>query len=213
MSMPERFQPKCPPDAHKVMRDPENQVKASLAVAVNDSELDNGADNICELIAAFSKKPLVLCSERVKAELLAHAGDSGITPEFVEVLEAGKCRAVSAAGAVGANRDFTDLTDAKKAAAEFLEALKKDGVIAISMPSMYILRSVSTVYAWDALLARQFLSQYEKAASDLSDSDRALLTDVRYGRQDALKVKELSASAYPFLRLERKLFLQYPTED
>lgn len=47
----------------------------------------------------------------------------------------------------------------------------------------------------------------------LTDDDIALLTDVRYGRFDALNVEEKSATAYKFLRLERKLFLQYPTED
>ena len=78
---------------------------------------------------------------------------------------------------------------------------------------MFILRSISTVYPWDELLANQFLGQYTAALKDLTESDIKLLTDVRYGRFDALKVEEESKTAYKFLRLERKLFLQYPTED
>lgn len=212
MSMPKRFQPKCPPDAHKVMRDPENKVIATLAVKVEDYELENGADNICELITAFSKKPLILCSDKVKSAIL-EAKDDTLVPEFVEKLSSNSCRAVSVTGAVGATVPFCELNKPELVAAEFLDVLKREGVIAISMPSMYILRSISTVYAWDALLAKQFLSQYENAVKQLTADDRKLLSDVRYGREDALKVKERSESAYPFLRLERKLFLQYPTED
>ena len=79
--------------------------------------------------------------------------------------------------------------------------------------SMFTLRSISTVFPWDELLANQFLGQYIKARAELTDSDIKLLEDVRYGRFDALKVEEESKTAYQFLRLERKLFLQYPTED
>lgn len=78
---------------------------------------------------------------------------------------------------------------------------------------MFTLRSVSTVYPWDKLLANQFLGQYTEAVSQLSEDDVKLLTDVRYGRFDALEVENKSKTAYKFLRLERKLFLQYPTED
>lgn len=83
----------------------------------------------------------------------------------------------------------------------------------MDMLSMFTLRSISTVYPWDELLANQFLGQYLEASKALTDDDIALLTDVRYGRFDALSVEEKSATAYKFLRLERKLFLQYPTED
>ena len=66
MAMPPRFKPSCPPDAHKVMRDPENSIRAALAVKISDAELQNGADNICQLLSAFSKTPLTLCSESLK---------------------------------------------------------------------------------------------------------------------------------------------------
>lgn len=81
------------------------------------------------------------------------------------------------------------------------------------MLSMFTLRSISTVFPWDRLLANQFLGQYLDASAQLTEADIKLLTDVRYGRFDALKVEEESKTAYKFLRLERKLFLQYPTED
>lgn len=210
MSMPPRFEPSCPPDAHKVMRDPENKVVAELCVAISDHELSYGVANICDLLSAFSKKPLLYCSDKVREEILKVAANCEITPRFLNI---NGDKAVIMPGEAGVDYDVCDLTDNAQASSKFLDALIKKCVIIINMPSMYILRSISTVFEWDLLLAKQFLTQYDKASAQLTDSDKELLQKVRYGKEDALKVKELSESAYPFLRLERKLFLQYPTED
>ena len=106
--------------------------------------------------------------------------------------------------------DFAGNSDNYK---EFLDLLEKKCLISLDLLSMFTLRSISTVYPWDKLLANQFLGQYLDASKTLTESDLKLLCDVRYGRFDALKVEEESKTAYKFLRLERKLFLQYPTED
>ena len=76
---------------------------------------------------------------------------------------------------------------------------------------MLILRSISTVYPWDKLLAGDFIRQYIKASDAISDEDRDLLRQIRYGKYDPMNAKD--TKAYQFLRLERKLFLQYPSED
>ena len=213
MSMPQRFEPSCPPDAHKVMRDPENKVEAELCVAIKDSELTFGVNNICDLLSAFSAKPLLLCSEKARDEILKVSENCGITPRFLSLNSDGSKGSVMPADINAGEVDVVDLQDNIEAAHNFFDALSKSCIVVINMPSMYILRSISTVYAWDALLAKQFLSQYEKASQALTDADRELLQNVRYGKEDALKVKDISETAYAFLRLERKLFLQYPTED
>ncbi|MGN0908861.1 MAG: hypothetical protein ACI4NA_04510 [Succinivibrio sp.] len=211
MPMPPRFQPSCPPDAHKVIRDPENKVAAQLCVRIEDPEFKNGAREICELLGAFAKNPIISCSDKARLEIEGNAAGEGITPSFLKTLEGGGA-AVCATGKADRGVKACDLTDGKDAS-RFLDELLKDQVVVIPMASMYILRSISTVYAWDKLLAQQFLRQYEDALAQLTAPDRTLLEDVRFGRIDPLKVKELSPTAYPFLRLERKLFLQYPSED
>ncbi|HAH70572.1 MAG TPA: hypothetical protein DCL74_02215 [Succinivibrionaceae bacterium] len=209
MSMPPRFEPSCPPDAHKVMRDPQNKVNAILAVSIPDSELQYDVADICDLLSAFSKKPVIYCSDTVRTAILEKAGD--IAPVFLKKDANDLVELMP--GTPGKNYQLVDLSNSEDAAEAFLEKLICECVIAVNMPSMYILRSVSTVFAWDELLAKQFMRQYQDACSKLTQSDKELLQRVRYGKEDALKVKELSASAYPFLKLERKLFLQYPTED
>lgn len=211
MSMPQRFEPTCPPDAHKVMREPQNKVNAILAVKVPDSELQYDVADICDLLSAFSKKPVIYCSDAVRAAILEKSADSDITPVFLKKNDQGLVELMP--GTPDKVYQFADLSNAQDAAKDFLEKLVDECVIVVNMPSMYILRSVSTVFAWDELLAKQFMRQYQDACSKLTPSDKELLQRVRYGNEDALKVKELSASAYPFLKLERKLFLQYPTED
>ena len=57
------------------------------------------------------------------------------------------------------------------------------------------------------------MRQYERARGLLSAADLDLLQDIRYGRKDGYSIKETDPNAYQYLRLERKLFLQYPTED
>ncbi len=211
MSMPQRFEPTCPPDAHKVMRDPQNKVNAILAVNIPDSELQYDVADICDLLSAFSKKPVIYCSDAVRAAILEKSGDSDITPVFLKKHDHDLVELMP--GTPEKTYQFVDLSKAEDAAENFLKKLENECVIVVNMPSMYILRSVSTVFEWDDLLAKQFMHQYDEACSKLTPSDKELLQRVRYGKEDALKVKELSASAYPFLKLERKLFLQYPTED
>jgi hypothetical protein len=211
MPMPPRFKPSCPPDAHKVIRDPENKVSALLCVKVEDRELENGSREVCELLGAFSRTPIVSCSDDARLKIEGSAAGEEILPSFLKILEGGGA-VISQTGKPDRGVKVCDLTDGADAP-RFLEELSKEQVVVIPMASMYILRSISTVYAWDRLLARQFLRQYEDALNKLTAPDRALLEDVRFGRTDPLKVKELSPTAYPFLRLERKLFLQYPSEE
>ena len=66
MPMPERYHPECPPNAHKVIRPPENEVFATLVVKVPDSEEQNGIDNVCDMLSLMSKKPIVYCSKKWK---------------------------------------------------------------------------------------------------------------------------------------------------
>lgn len=211
MAMPPRLQPVCPPSAHKVIRPPETQILARLCVTVNDSELANGALEICMLLKAFADRPLVLCSERVRTELQQAALRAEVEPVFVRVSGPGRACAATADTSEKPLQDCVFYDDASSGNyQDYLSQLKEDCIITLDMPSMYILRSVATVYAWDGLLAKQFLGQYFKVLGQLKAADWQLLQDVRYGREDSLKLKEKSASAYAFSRLERKLFLQYP---
>ena len=192
MSMPERYHPECPPDAHKVIRPPVKEVFATLCVKVEDSEEKNGMANVVEILSLMSKKPLILCSDKMRKLICDYTNENG---------------------AIGPTTDFYDFAGNSLNYKDFLKTLEKKCIVSVDMLSMFTLRSISTVYPWDELLANQFLCQYLEASKTLTDDDIALLTDVRYGRFDALNVEEKSATAYKFLRLERKLFLQYPTED
>ena len=60
-------------------------------------------------------------------------------------------------------------------------------------------------------LASDFIRQYLGACEILDDKEIQDLFDVRYGRQEGSALKD--AKAFHFLKLERKLFLQYPTND
>ncbi len=214
MSMPERYHPECPPDAHKVIRPPENKVFATLCVKVPDDEEKNGMDNVTDILSLMSKEPLILCSEKMQSLIMQSAEQAEIKPVFVRVHEDGKNASLKYAdGAVGPTTEFYDYAGKAQNYKDFLELLQKKCLISLDPLSMFILRSISTVYPWDKLLANQFLGQYLDASANLTADDITLLTDVRYGRFDALKVEEKSKTAYKFLKLERKLFLQYPTED
>ncbi len=214
MSMPDHFHPECPPDAHKVMRPPENEVNASLAVRVEDSELTEGGKNICDVLKSMSKTPLIVCSEKVREQITANAADSEIEPAFVSVLENGTEASIHYQdGAVGENLKFVDYSKDFSLYKDFLEELPNKAILCVDMFSMFIMRSLSTVYPWDKLLAQHFLTQYLQAVPEVTEEDKKLLHDVRYDRNDLLTVKDTSATAYRFLKLERKLFLQYPTED
>ena len=199
MSMPERYHPECPPDAHKVIRPPLKEVHALLCVKVNDTEEANGMDNVCDILSLMNKKPLIVCSEKMKELIKASAAQAEIEPEFVVVHENNKASISYADGSVSNTFDYYDFADIQK---DYLKHLEEKCLICLDTMSMFTLRSISTVFP-----------QYIKARSELTDSDIKLLEDVRYGRFDALKVEEESKTAYQFLRLERKLFLQYPTED
>ena len=213
MPMPERYHPECPPNAHKVIRPPENEVFALLAVKVPDSEEQNGMDNVCDMLSLMSKKPLVLCSEKMEQLIKDNAKASEIEPSFLRLPSEGKAFIAYENGTQGEVLDFYDWAFKPESFKDFLPKLQEKCLICLDMPSMFILRSISTVYPWDELLAQQFLGQYLSACETLTAEDKKLLTDVRYGRFDALKVEDESKTAYKFLRLERKLFLSYPTED
>lgn len=213
MSMPERYHPECPPDAHKVIRPPEKEVFATLCVKVDDSEEKNGMTNVVDILSLMGKEPLILCSDKMRQLICDYAKGSEVKPEFLRVHEDGKASVSYENGAIGPTTDFYDLAGNAENYKDFLKILEKKCIVSVDMLSMFILRSISTVYPWDELLANQFLGQYLNASKALSSDDIALLTDVRYGRFDALNVEEKSATAYKFLKLERKLFLQYPTED
>ncbi|MGN0902712.1 MAG: hypothetical protein ACI4M9_05440 [Succinivibrio sp.] len=214
MSMPERYHPECPPDAHKVIRPPVTEVKALLCVAVPDSEESNGMDNVTDILSLMSKEPYILCSDKMKDLILGSAEQAEIKPAFVKILDDKKSASiVYTDGAIGQTLPFYNFADSYQDIAKFPELLKEKCLINLDMMSMFTLRSISTVYPWDELLAKHFLTQFETASANLSEADKKLLCDVRYGRFDALKVEEESKTAYQFLRLERKLFLQYPTED
>ena len=214
MSMPERYHPECPPDAHKVIRPAETKVYATLCVHVPDSEEANGMDNVTDILSLMSKKPLILCSDKMKDLILKSAEQAEIEPSFIRVHDDKTKASISYAdGAIGPTMDFYNWAGQSDKFKDFNSLLEKKCLISLDTHSMFTLRSISTVYPWDKLLANQFLSQYIEASKSLSEDDVKLLSDVRYGRFDALAVEEKSATAYKFLRLERKLFLQYPTED
>ena len=213
MSMPERYHPECPPDAHKVIRPPVTEVLATLCVRVPDTEEATGMDNVTDILSLMSKEPIIICSEKMKDLINKSAAQAEIKPIFVNIHDNNKASLVYQDGAVSSVFDFYDFAGNSDNYKEFLDLLEKKCLISLDLLSMFTLRSISTVYPWDKLLANQFLGQYLDASKTLTESDLKLLCDVRYGRFDALKVEEESKTAYKFLRLERKLFLQYPTED
>ena len=213
MSMPERYHPECPPDAHKVIRPPVTEVLATLCVRVPYTEEANGMDNVTDILSLMSKEPIIICSEKMKDLINKSAAQAEIKPIFVNIHDNNKASLVYQDGAVSSVLDFYDFAGNSDNYKEFLDLLEKKCLISLDLLSMFTLRSISTVYPWDKLLANQFLGQYLDASKTLTESDLKLLCDVRYGRFDALKVEEESKTAYKFLRLERKLFLQYPTED
>ena len=155
----------------------------------------------------------MICSEKMKNLINKSAAQAEIKPIFVNIHDNNKASLVYQDGAVSSVFDFYDFAGNSDNYKEFLDLLEKKCLISLDLLSMFTLRSISTVYPWDKLLANQFLGQYLDASKTLTESDLKLLCDVRYGRFDALKVEEESKTAYKFLRLERKLFLQYPTED
>lgn len=211
MAKQERLEAQCPPDAHKVMRPPENEVKASLVVRVSDAELESfGARDVAEVLSLFSSKPQILGSAAVEGAVLSEAAAAEIAPSFLKAAE-DKGYLAYPDGSVSSTKKVIDLSLDTKAYEQFLAALKEDAYVVVDSLSMLIMRSISTVYPWDALLASDFIRQYLGAQSLLGSKEREQLFAVRYGRLDGASLKD--TQAFPFLKLERKLFLQYPTED
>ena len=212
MSQITRLQPDCPPDAHKVMREPENKLNALLAVKVNLNELETfGAADAAEVLALMSSSPNLICTEEVYARICAQAEAAEIKPNLT-VIAGDTAHLRYFDGAQGPELKFYDFAGAYQNAEHFLEHLSEQCIISVDMLSMLILRSISTVYPWDKLLAGDFIRQYLTASAPLTAKDKELLTDIRYGRASS-DIKKTEPAAYQFLRLERKLFLQYPSED
>lgn len=214
MAHTERMQTECPPDAHKVIRPPENEVKAVICVKVNSDEAQTyGIADFCEVLALLGNKPLIYTEDAaLKDQINDQKAASEIDPCYLKK-DNDVAYVCYADGAQGPAMAFTDYTEQPDLAKNFFADLGKKQFIIVDSASMLILRSISTVYPWDALLAGDFLRQYLKASADVSADDLKLLTEIRYGRKDGFSIKQSHPEAYAFMRLERKLFLQYPTED
>lgn len=214
MAHEERMQTECPPDAHKVIRPPENEVKATIVVKLNEAELEKyGIADLCSVIALMSAKPLVMCSDDLRAKIEEQKKIEEIEPCYLVLDDESTAHISYADGSVGPSQAYVDLEATPAEVANFFEHLGKKQFVIIDSLSMLILRSISTVYPWDKLLAGDFLRQYLSARGAITADDEALLIDIRYGRVDGFSIKETHKAAYQYLRLERKLFLQYPTED
>ncbi len=213
MPMPERMHPECPPDAHKVIRPPENELHAKVCISVEDSELENGAGALCDTLSMFAKEPCVLCSEKVRAAIMEKAAEFEIKPCFLVKKDDGTASVSYPDGAVGPSKKLIALPFADPGYKDLMTVFDTECYLAVDTLSMYFVRSLSTVYVWDKLLCQTFLSQYQKWAPAVSEEDKVLLYDVRYGRKEPLTQESPEKNAYQFQRLERKLFLQYPTED
>ncbi len=212
MSQITRLTPDCPPDAHKVMREPENRLEALLAVRVEDAELQRyGAADLCEVLALMSSTPNIICSDACQEAIKPHAAAAEIKPNFIKIYGNEAC-ILYADGAQSSMLPFLDFADNFNKYSDFLAHLSDKCLISVDTLSMLVLRSISTVFPWDKLLAGDFVRQYLRASEKLSTDDRLLLTDIRYGRASS-EIKQTKPAAYQFLRLERKLFLQYPSDD
>lgn len=212
MSKVERLQSECPPDAHKVIRPPENKLNASLAVFVSDSELDKyNASDLCEVLALMNESPLIYCSNKVKEAIIEKATEAQIKPRFLIIHEDHTASINYTDGSQSSAQEYFDLSSKDADFTTFLDKLACKCFIIVDSLSMLILRSISTVYPWDKLLAGDFVRQYIKAKAMLTDNDISKLLDIRYGKLAPTTIE--NTDAYTFLRLERKLFLQYPTDD
>ncbi len=214
----ERMQTECPPDAHKVIRPPENEVKALLCVKLDPKQCEHyGKEDFCSMLSLMSKHPMVYCDAALKQVLVEGAAAAEIEPSFLQLDDAGQSGHLSYLnGAVGESLPVVDLTvdDAELSkAASFLDLLGQKQIIVVDAEAMLILRSISTVYPWDKLLAGDYLRQYLKARKEVSAEDLGLFNDVRFGRIDGFSLKSTQPVAYRYLQLERKLFLQYPDDE
>ena len=212
MSQIERLHPDCPPDAHKVIRPPENELNALLCVLVTEKEVQTyGIIDVLDVLALMSQKPLLLCSKEIEEEILKNCEKAELDPAFIRVHSDNTCSIAYKDGAISSTMPFYDFAPDYNNFKHFLEKLSEKCVVTVDMLSMLILRSISTIYPWEKLLAGDFINQYIKASAALNDDDRHLLREIRYGKIAPEEAKD--TAAYQFLRLERKLFLQYPSED
>ncbi|SPT68022.1 Uncharacterised protein [Anaerobiospirillum thomasii] len=211
----ERLKPECPPDAHKVIRPPENKLHALLAIYIkDDSEIKTyGLDDFCQVLSLMGQKPLIYCNDAIKEQICSKAAAFEIEPTFLVVHDDGMASIVDMNGATSHTYTFEHMATDYKLFEGFLDKLSDKCIISVDMLSMLILRSISTVFPWDRLLAGDFIRQYIKAYGDLNEDNIKTLLEIRYGRYEALDAKEKDPVAYQFLKLERKLFLQYPTDD
>ena len=214
----ERMQTECPPDAHKVIRPPENEVNALLCVKLDTKQCEHyGNEDFCSMLSLMSKHPMVLCDAALKEILIAGAAAAEIEPSFLQLDADGKSGNLSyMSGAVGETLPVVDLTcdDAELSrSVGFLDLLSTKQIIVVDAEAMLILRSISTVYPWDKLLAGDYLRQYLKARKEVTAEDLGHFNDVRFGRVDGFSLKGEYPVAYRYLQLERKLFLQYPDDE
>lgn len=211
----ERMETECPPDAHKVIRPPENEVKATICVKLTEQEAEQyGEVDFCNTLSLMSSKPLILCSDKCREMIAKHKKDCEIEPCYLQVSADGTEANISYDdGAQGPSMPCVDLSKDPKDAERFLDELTKKQFIIIDSYAMLILRSISTVYPWDKLLANDYLRQYLQARADITQHDLDLFIEVRYGRKDGFGLKSSDPKAYRYLQIERKLFLQYPAED
>ena len=135
MSMPERYHPECPPDAHKVIRPPVTEVLATLCVRVPDTEEANGMDNVTDILSLMSKEPIIICSEKMKDLINKSAAQAEIKPIFVNIHDNNKASLVYQDGAVSSVLDFYDFAGNSDNYKEFLDLLGKKCLISLDLLS------------------------------------------------------------------------------
>ncbi|MCR5084229.1 MAG: hypothetical protein K6A65_01845 [Succinivibrionaceae bacterium] len=213
MAMPERMHPDCPPDAHKVIRPPENELRALLCVRVEQAEIDaHGAQAVAAILSYMSKEPLLWCEDGVWEALQPFHQEAEIAPARIRVA-GGNASIRYAGGAVSEEMPFHPLSEDVGNYDRFLDLLGERCIISSNLMSMLILRSISTVYPWDRLLAGDFVRQYQRAYRALTPRDIEIFNEIRYEGRDAYASKKEFPVAYEYLRIERKLFLQYPSDE
>lgn len=210
-----RMQTECPPDAHKVIRPPEKVCKAILCVRLNEDEVkEYGATDFCSAISLMGAKPCLVCSDELRQTIKAHKAEAAIDPAYLQVNAEGTEAHVSYDdGAQGQTLPVVDLTKDSSKLASFLDLLTEKQFIIIDAYSMLILRSISTVFPWDPLLAQHYMTQYLQARDKVGPEELDLFMKVRYGRIERFSLKSLNKNAYNFLQIESKLYLQYATDD
>lgn len=210
-----RMQTECPPDAHKVIRPPEKVCKAILCVKLNEAEAQEyGATDFCSAISLMGAKPFLVCSDEIRQLIKEHKAQAQIDPAYLQVSADGTEAYVSYDdGAQGQSLPVVDLTQENANVGAFLDLLTQKQYIIIDSYSMLILRSISTVFPWDPLLAQHYLTQYLQARDNVTAEELELFIKVRYGCMEGFSLKSLNKNAYNFLQIEKKLYLQYATED